>query len=180
MIRRLFRWLKKRDRAIRQFGFTINFNPYYTEKHLGLTPEKLKGKRVLYIGEGSGRFGEYCRNAGAKYFGLDAKNYLKKVSEAKSSVVGTAQKLPFKSDSIDMVLDHQGVLEKFTGMTSNLNHLQKTEVKKIIEEALRVGKTFISYPISPRSGWLKELDQTKYIIEEQEWEPYLLVIHRKE
>lgn len=78
-------------------------------KALKLEPNELKGKLILDVGCGTGRFAEIALNAGAYVIGLDysaaaqvASKNLEKYSNFRA-IRGDIYKLPFKESSFDIV-----------------------------------------------------------------------------
>jgi SAM-dependent methyltransferase len=72
----------------------------------GVTPEELRGKRVLEAGCGSGRFLEVLANAGADVFGVDmsAAVHVSRDNVPKATVVqADLTKLPFQEGTFDFI-----------------------------------------------------------------------------
>jgi 2-polyprenyl-3-methyl-5-hydroxy-6-metoxy-1,4-benzoquinol methylase len=108
-----------------------------TEKRLNvvykkiLNPISAKGKKFLDIGCGLGFFSSRAGKLGAKVYGIDIGGNLVKISKSRypkgKFSVASAERLPFKDDSFDMIL-----------CTEVIEHVNNQ--KKVINEIFRVLK----------------------------------------
>lgn len=98
--------------------------------YYSLLPSKLKGKKILDVGCGSGQDAVHYNKKGAKVFGVDISK--KEIEMAKTLnigefVVGDMKKLPYKDNEFDIVTSYYA--------------LQSSEyVKKSLREMARVAK----------------------------------------
>ncbi len=97
----------------------------------------IKGQKVLDLGCGPGIYAKILNSRGAKVYGLDISKNMIKIAKSHAEnanfVVGTAYKLPYDSNSFDLVLS-----------TFVVGHLEKLDTAfKEINRVLKLGGTFI-------------------------------------
>jgi len=120
------------------------------ERDLGLNVRSLRGKAVLDIGAGYGKFQEECQELGIPVIALDPvyrnpkkvsecfEAYLKVARNRRNKIVGINETLPFRENSFDVVLSN---CSSFHYLYLNYPRNRRYEMaKEMFEEIIRILK----------------------------------------
>jgi ubiquinone/menaquinone biosynthesis C-methylase UbiE len=97
-------------------------------KELELTPDDFD-KKILDLGAGDAGFARWAKehNVSSEIYSLDICDKMKEIS---SSVIGTAEELPFKDESFDLLISNCAIP----------NTIEADQIEKTLLEAIRVIK----------------------------------------
>ncbi len=129
-------------------------NPFRRyEQDLGINVNSFRGKTVLDVASGYSNFAKECRARGINCFAMDLPNVLSRINKRfednngkKFAVAGKAQEMPFKSNSVDLIVSRRGLFH-----VPNLFSIQYC-----VKEALRVLKPGGELRFDPPLGILTE------------------------
>ncbi len=108
----------------------FNFQEYLNA--LSLSPDELKGKKILDVGSAEGEFAAECKGRGidAEIISLDPHNLTRnKDGESHDKIKGIAEALPLKSDTFDLVI---------SAFAIPISLFEPAEIRIAIKEMLRV------------------------------------------
>jgi len=137
------RWYQKKqvarkydEKRFNRGGLVLDFK----EKEMVLSLVEPKGKKVLDIATGTGRFAEMLTKRGGDVVGLDASREMLSKGEA-DYLVGDALRLPFEDDSFDVTISMRFI------------HLLKPhQIDDFIKEVMRVTtQKFVFESLHPMS-----------------------------
>ncbi len=108
----------------------------------------LKPKKVLDVGCGLGYLIKWLRYFGVDAYGIDFSKYALDLADKQVKPfikLADAKKIPFKDNSFDLVLSYDF-----------LNHVDQQNLRKVIEEMIRVSNKYIFQKIYTRENlWIK-------------------------
>jgi len=109
---------------------------------------QLRPKKCLDIGCGLGRLIKWLRFFGVEAYGIDFSNYARLIADPKVKPyikLGDASNISFPDDYFDLVLSFDF-----------LNHVEQSNLKKTIQESIRVSNKYIYHKIYTRENlWIK-------------------------
>lgn len=112
-------YFEEDERSKREYYY-----PFFEAMAMGLQ-KKFSASNILDIGCGKGFLVEAFERQGLKAYGMDISKYALSKSKATNLILGSAESLPFKDNSFDLITCFE-VIE----------HLEKTE--KFVKEAKRI------------------------------------------
>jgi len=106
---------------------------------------RLKPKKCLDLGCGTGGLIKWLRFFGVDAYGLDFSEHAKAIAEKSIKLyikLGDAANIPYPDNHFDLVFSFD-----------LLNHIEQSKIRKVIEESIRVSNKFISHKIYTRENF---------------------------